>query len=278
MPLGEIDPRRLLTLAAWRDGGRTAVVAQGKRLSYDELSHRCSSLAVELRQLGIDSGVQVALALPNSVGFIVWFFAVLEAGGVVIPLPADLPEAGVAERLATGEIPFLVLQEGVACPDLAPVSGLGIVEGSCLCRREGPIPRLASSGILMRQYSSGSTGHPKEMLKTEGNIAHDFEHFSVALGLGPSDVFLGANPILSLLRDPRPPGGLPCRRDSVGAAAFSSGLGLRGPSSGSSDGFPGNSAHGRGSGQVSAGRGGWGGFQGTPLLCLLGCQSSPGGL
>jgi long-chain acyl-CoA synthetase len=50
------------------------------------------------------------------------------------------------------------------------------------------------NGVLVRQYSSGSTGGPKHMFKTEANVAIDLQSFRDAVGIGADDVFLGALP------------------------------------------------------------------------------------
>jgi len=194
-----ISPRHLLALAAQREGGRTAVMASGARLTYRELSCRCTSLAARLQQIGVGPGVQVAMALPNSLAFLVWYFGVLEAGGIVVPWPADLPGTEIAARLAFAEIPFLVAPEQATWLDLKPQPDLDAVEGSRLWQRDGSIRGLVTApgsqaGIMLRHHSSGSTGRPKEMFKTEGNIAQECQHFSRTLGLGRDDVFLGVAP------------------------------------------------------------------------------------
>jgi acyl-CoA synthetase (AMP-forming)/AMP-acid ligase II len=192
------DPLRGLPARAAREApDRTAMIVSGARVTFAELASRVAALASKLKTAGVGPGMQVALPWPNSPEYVVWYFAVLETGGVIVPLPADLRPAEAGERLAAGAILFLAAPAPAAWPagiGLGPAAGLEAAEGGRLWRREGTAPQREDDGVLTRQFSSGSTGRPKQMLKTEVNVAHDAWHFASTLGLGADDVFLGVAP------------------------------------------------------------------------------------
>ena len=200
MSLG--SPRDLVRRGADRHGERQAVVAADQGLTYRELAARTAATAVLLRQAGVDAGVQVALLLPNSIAYLVWYFGVLEAGGVVVPLTANITAPEAKGLLEGAGIRFLAVPKLASLPDdlgMTPVSRPGPTEGVCLWQMQRPAPALDTKpgkpeGLLTRQFSSGSTGRPKHMLKTEANIAHSYEHFCRTLGLAADDVFLGVAP------------------------------------------------------------------------------------
>jgi long-chain acyl-CoA synthetase len=76
--------------ARWPD--RAAVDFMGRQISYAELSELVSRAAKGLQGLGVGPGVHVGLYLANTPHYIVSFFAVLKAGGVVVnysPLDAE---------------------------------------------------------------------------------------------------------------------------------------------------------------------------------------------
>ena len=69
---------------------KTAVVHQGKRLSYGELDNRSSTLAALLVKEGVKTGDRVVLFLENSCEYVTAFLGVLKAGGVVVPMSVQM--------------------------------------------------------------------------------------------------------------------------------------------------------------------------------------------
>jgi len=80
----DISVGELLRRAAKKFATRPAVTFYGKSLSYGELDATIDRFAAGLRTIGIRDGDRVALVLPNTPHFIIAFFAVLRAGGVVV--------------------------------------------------------------------------------------------------------------------------------------------------------------------------------------------------
>ena len=199
------SPRDMVRLGADSDGDRVAVIAGEERLTYAALAGRTERLARSLREAGVGAGVQVALTLPNSVAHVVWYFAVLQAGGVHVPLAPG----------AAGEARSMIEDAGVAfvvAPSAAALPGeLGIPIVPCRVAEEGGTlwriprpPRLLDTepwtggGYLSRHTSSGSTGRPKHVFKSEANVAFDLGNFRTTLELGADDVFLAALPLHTL--------------------------------------------------------------------------------
>ena len=80
----DISVGELLRRAAKKFATRPAVTFYGKSLSYGELDAAIDRFAAGLRMIGIRGGDRVSLVLPNTPHFIIAFFAVLRAGGVVV--------------------------------------------------------------------------------------------------------------------------------------------------------------------------------------------------
>ena len=68
----------------------TAVVHGGRSFSYSELCAAAESLAIKLRQAGVQAGDKVGLMCERSAEYIVAFFAVLRAGGILVPISPAL--------------------------------------------------------------------------------------------------------------------------------------------------------------------------------------------
>jgi long-chain acyl-CoA synthetase len=74
----------LLDQAVARHGDRTATNFLGKTLTYSELAQFVERAAAGLQRLGVRKGTTVGLFLPNSPTFIVYYFAILKIGGIVV--------------------------------------------------------------------------------------------------------------------------------------------------------------------------------------------------
>ena len=196
------SPRDLIRRGAERHAERRAVVCGERSLTYRQLAGRTAELAESLRRAGVGAGVQVALALPNSVAYLVWCFGVLEAGGVVVPLAPGTTRDETSGLLDSAGVRFLVAREGASLPEdlgIERVERHDPVEGARLweANRQAPILQTdpwTPQGVLARRFSSGSTGRPKHMLRTEASVAHGCWHFCHTLGLDAEDVFLAVAP------------------------------------------------------------------------------------
>ena len=174
--------RDLLRERALADGARPAVVSREGLLSYGEVAVRAAAAAEKLVEAGIGPGTQVALVLSNSVEYVVWFFGILEVGGVVVPLPPSIAPVEKEALCKEGGIGWIVSPPG------------------SLLRKARSAPRPVASGpdawddIVACQFSSGSTGFPRAILHTGSNFLADAAHYAATLGIGPDDRFLGVAP------------------------------------------------------------------------------------
>ena len=196
------SPRDLVKRGADAHGARLAVVTSGARLTYRELAERTAAVAAALKPAGIGPGVQVALNYPNSIAYLVWHFAVLEAGGISASLSPTMTAEETGDLLERGGIQFLVTARDASLPgelNMSQVADAGSAEGACLWRTPQAFPPIATTpwmadGYLVRQFSSGSTGRPKHMLKTEAGITHHFRQFCDTLDLDENENFLAVAP------------------------------------------------------------------------------------
>ena len=81
----DIPVHELLRRAAKEHADRPAVTFYGKTWTYRELDDAADRFASGLRGIGVRPGERVSLVLPNTPHFVVAFFGVLRAGGIVVP-------------------------------------------------------------------------------------------------------------------------------------------------------------------------------------------------
>ncbi len=80
----DIPVQELLRRTAQEHGDRPAIRFYGKTLTYGALDVAADRFAAGLRKIGVRDGDRVSLVLPNTPHFVVAFFGVLRAGGIVV--------------------------------------------------------------------------------------------------------------------------------------------------------------------------------------------------
>ena len=85
MRLGE-----LLSKAAGTFPEQTALIHHKQRISYRDLAARTGKLSAHLQGLGLPEGSRIAIYLENSIDYVTAYFAVLQAGFVVVPVDTSL--------------------------------------------------------------------------------------------------------------------------------------------------------------------------------------------
>ena len=168
----------MLRESARRTPDKTAVILGATRLSYAQLDELSDRAAAGLAAAGVAPGDTVGLQLPNIPRFVIAYFGILKAGGVVVPMNVLLkaPEiefqlrdsgarvlitfgGGLGESSkaaeATGTSLYVVTEAG------APATGTAF---EALLSGDSPGPRLAErspADPAVIIYTSGTTGTPK---------------------------------------------------------------------------------------------------------------------
>jgi len=157
-----------LLRAAARRPDREAVNGVG----YAELAHRAAEAAAGLHRRGVRPGDRVGLALPPGTDLVVLLHACWMAGAVVVPHDLRLTEA---ERPAADHVVDRV--------EPRPVDGTAL-------RRDHV---LAAPAVLLQ--TSGTSGAPKPVELSFGNLLWSAIGSGVALGTDPGERWLCALPL-----------------------------------------------------------------------------------
>jgi fatty-acyl-CoA synthase len=86
LPVPEVSLFDLLETSARRYPSKTAIVYYGSEISYASFLDEANRLAAALTAAGLRPGDRVALYMQNSPHYMIGFFGVIRAGGVVVPM------------------------------------------------------------------------------------------------------------------------------------------------------------------------------------------------
>jgi len=82
----EVPLHELVRRSFERHPEQTALIFFGKHLSYKDVGKGVQRLAEALVDLGINAGDRIALLLPNCPQYVIAYYAILQAGAVVVPI------------------------------------------------------------------------------------------------------------------------------------------------------------------------------------------------
>jgi amino acid adenylation domain-containing protein len=188
----------LFEAQAERTPDATAVVFEGRHLTYRELNVRANQLAHYLRKQGVGPEVLVGICVERSLEMVVGVFGILKAGGAYVPFDPSYPSERLAFMLQDCQARVLLTQEHLLSriPDNADkvlclerdwpaISGQPV---------ENPVVALSSENLIYVIYTSGSTGKPKGCLNTHQALANRICWMQNAYQLNRSDRILQKTP------------------------------------------------------------------------------------
>lgn len=170
-------------------GNRTAIVHNGKALSYTEVNARANQVANRLLQLGAKSDTRVALSVDRSPDVIVGILGILKTGACYVPLDPVYPRERRQFMLDDSESEIL-LTSGVRQDELVAQQTL-LIDDDFLGQVSTDNPGLIgkSSDLAYVIYTSGSTGIPKGVMVSHRCVARLFETSKELFEFSENDVW-----------------------------------------------------------------------------------------
>jgi len=156
-----------------------------KQLSYSEFDNQVNRLANAMLALGIGDGQRIAILGENSIEHAISLFAASKTGAVAVPLNYRLAPAELAYVINDAEAKLLVVLDSALeqLQALRPHLGAGvnIVSAAAedqlhwsqwLLQYEPTAPQLNidRDAPFLQLYTSGTTGKPKGVVLSQGNL------------------------------------------------------------------------------------------------------------
>ena len=192
---------------------RAALVEQGRTTTYAEVEQRSAALAHGLRSRGVRRGDRVAYLGPNSTAFVVTLFATARLGAVFVPLNTRLAPPELAYILADAAPALLVRADACAqqadSPDVAALgrpqlladgTGPGTLAeleraAAAVVEADDVDETVGLDDLFMIQYTSGTSGRPKGVRLTHGNVTWNVVNLLVDLDVRSDEVALVTAPM-----------------------------------------------------------------------------------
>ncbi|NQU32406.1 MAG: amino acid adenylation domain-containing protein, partial [Bacteroidetes bacterium] len=148
--------------------------AQDRQLTYAELNAKANQLARYLQsQTTIKPDTLIAICLDRCLEMIIGILGIMKAGGAYVPIDPEYP----AERISyilDDTVTALVLTRSRFVERLQGITIINLIELDSNCyqdRESTPLPiQNKPTDLAYVMYTSGTTGKPKGVMNSHGNI------------------------------------------------------------------------------------------------------------
>ena len=163
-------------LAARNAPDALAVSDPTRSHTFGELAEQSDRIAHALDQRGVGAGDHVALRLPNGVAFVCSYLGAMKRGAVVVP---------VNTRFTDQQIRYVLSDSGAVCIITNEHrAGDGLLDGPTYtysglldADERGDVTPRRGEELAELLYTSGTTGAPKGVYHTHGNLAANAEGY-----------------------------------------------------------------------------------------------------
>ena len=162
-----------------------AIIFHEERLSYGQLRDKVQSWAAFLQEQGLKRGERVGLFSKNCANFVVAYFAIIKAGGIVVPFNYQLAMPEVAYIVKDASISKMIVAAPLPLEEALADSGYpgtlhqyvfaDLDAGKKEAYRE---PSLTENDCCTIIYTSGTTGKPKGAMLSHRNLLTNAEDFT----------------------------------------------------------------------------------------------------
>jgi long-chain acyl-CoA synthetase len=189
-----------------RAAARMAVCDRDHELSFSELLAWSERVSATVERAAVPPGSRVATLLPNSGTFVAGFFGVARAGAVAAPLNSQAPVPELTGALSRLEPSAVItthrlldavgqaLRPMPSPPAVLAMSYPDAVELFPAPRPSGRPLATTDSPPLLQLATSGTTGAPKQVVRSHAALLRELAALRTALAVTESDRFLGVAP------------------------------------------------------------------------------------
>ena len=196
-----------------------------KGMTYGELDLLSNRLASSLRQLGVARGDRLAIISYHGPEWVIADLAVLKLGAIVVPIYHTFTPSAMSYILADAGCRLVFVENALMLSsvdavreDLPGLEHAVMFEDEGECKRETclyisdyleggdgtdepriELPDVSPDDIATIVYTSGTTGEPKGVILSHGNITSNALAVAARFGVNSEDSFLSFLPLCHML-------------------------------------------------------------------------------
>ena len=181
-----------------RNSQGAAVWYEGETYNYEQLCGFVDGFSSFLSKRGVSRGDKVCVFLPNSLSLAVSVFSIARLGAACVPIDSACGTEEIKHCLEFSE-PALIVTDESLMQTVASVSGdiktVSVTQNDFTGESpaEPPVNSLADKAIYL--FSTGSTGKPKCVARSHGNMIALAENHTATINWDSEDRILFSIPI-----------------------------------------------------------------------------------
>jgi long-chain acyl-CoA synthetase len=180
--------------------------ADKRQFTYREFAAAMNRTAQLLAATGVRKGDVVSLLLPNSVEYVIAYFACWQIGALAGPINSLLKAQEIEYVISNSEAKALlvnseclpIINQLQNTPQAVITFDNEAAATSSASETETPSPEISSEDEAIIIYTSGTTGKPKGCLLTHGNVIANARQISSWLGFTEADRLLTMMPLFHM--------------------------------------------------------------------------------
>ncbi len=191
---------------------QTAIVYDRSRISYQQLYHWVGEFSRGLRNLDIEEGDCVAVLLPNCPEFIIAFYAIAKQKAIILPLNPLFKAEEIEGYLQDSQAKVIITdrqradicyglrekfnsERKVIVVDANDPEAENFYDLMVADTGEDEADIETYLGNIIYQYSSGTTGMPKRICRTQYNLYHEAKNLAETAHINKADIILCLVPL-----------------------------------------------------------------------------------
>jgi long-chain acyl-CoA synthetase len=180
----------LLTQKAKSHPSKTCIKFESRGLSYSEIDSLATLYAGGLVSAGLESRDRVAILMENCPEYIILYFSIIRAGGIVIPLNTFLTSNEVSYILKDSGCKILLYsgKYAVYIEDITnKCDGIKCISYERVPQSEFAPEVIDENDTAALLYTSGTTGFPKGVMLSHRNLLSNAEACIQAMNVSHKD-------------------------------------------------------------------------------------------
>lgn len=180
---------------------QTALIFKEQKMTYGQLRESIGRRANFLQAKGLQKGDRVGLLSKNCADFIISYFAVIRAGGVVVPFNFQLAPREIAYIVRDAGLKLMIVRQKIELTealqeiDYTGLTQYGFGDMEETIEHEFKDYELHEDDNCTIIYTSGTTGKPKGAMLSHKNLVANTREFTSVITMSSEDIGLCVLPM-----------------------------------------------------------------------------------